>query len=164
MNLLDKAVLEIGAGTGLLSIVACLLGESISGVSDLSDMDQVLPHVSPNEQMPASQRDPALCLCSAERFLLISESRCLALSANVGSRAEPDMRTSLNPALTVLTLLSFTLDSANLSDIHVEAQEQLQNEESKSQGPGSVEANRRVSVPECRKLVLPPFYCSSMAI
>lgn len=42
VNLLDKAVLEIGAGTGLLSIVACLLGESISGVSNLSDVDQML--------------------------------------------------------------------------------------------------------------------------
>lgn len=28
VNLMDKAVLEIGAGTGLLSIVASLLGES----------------------------------------------------------------------------------------------------------------------------------------
>lgn len=27
MNLMDKAVLEIGAGTGLLSIVASLLGK-----------------------------------------------------------------------------------------------------------------------------------------
>lgn len=42
VNLLDKAVLEIGAGTGLLSIVACLLGESISGVSNLSDVDHML--------------------------------------------------------------------------------------------------------------------------
>lgn len=42
MNMLDKAVLEIGAGTGLLSIVACLLGESISGVSNLSDVGHML--------------------------------------------------------------------------------------------------------------------------
>lgn len=58
VNLLDKAVLEIGAGTGLLSIVACLLGESVSGVSSLSDLDLVLPHTRPNEPMPASQWDP----------------------------------------------------------------------------------------------------------
>lgn len=42
LNLVDKAVLEIGAGTGLLSIVACLLGESISGVSNLSDVGHML--------------------------------------------------------------------------------------------------------------------------
>lgn len=29
LNLMDKAVLEIGAGTGLLSIVASLLGRSM---------------------------------------------------------------------------------------------------------------------------------------
>lgn len=27
VSLLDKAVLELGAGTGLVSIVACLMGE-----------------------------------------------------------------------------------------------------------------------------------------
>lgn len=69
VNLLDKAVLEIGAGTGLLSIVACLLGESISGVSSLADMERqaglVAPHIIPNDQMPASQCDPGLWDCLA---------------------------------------------------------------------------------------------------
>eukprot|EP00066_Takifugu_rubripes_P000967 XP_003961837.1 PREDICTED: protein-lysine methyltransferase METTL21C-like [Takifugu rubripes] len=37
VNLLDKAVLEIGAGTGLLSIVACLLGAWVTA-TDLPDI------------------------------------------------------------------------------------------------------------------------------
>uniref|UniRef100_H3D8Q1 Methyltransferase 21C, AARS1 lysine b n=1 Tax=Tetraodon nigroviridis TaxID=99883 RepID=H3D8Q1_TETNG len=37
VNLLDKAVLELGAGTGLLSIVACLLGAWVTA-TDLPDI------------------------------------------------------------------------------------------------------------------------------
>lgn len=81
MNLLDKAVLEIGAGTGLLSIVACLLGESISGVSNLSELDRVLPHTSANELTPASQCD------LAESSLLIFESGYLAVRAQWGMQS-----------------------------------------------------------------------------
>lgn len=129
VNLLDKAVLEIGAGTGLLSIVACLLGESISGVSNLSDTerqaDHVFPHIIPNEQMPAGQRDPGLCACSAERSLLIFEPRHLAVNAKCrmpffSKRAELNTTISLIPPLTLLTRLcdagmSFILGSADLS-------------------------------------------------
>lgn len=35
---MDKAVLEIGAGTGLLSVVASLLGKSVSSLNSLNVM------------------------------------------------------------------------------------------------------------------------------
>lgn len=96
-------MLEIGAGTGLLSVVACLLGESISGVSNLSDTEHqaghVLPHIIPDEQTPASQRDPGLCSylsqarheCQMRDAVLLNAIQSKAKYQNI----------SLNPALTV---------------------------------------------------------------
>ncbi|XP_035629491.1 protein-lysine methyltransferase METTL21C-like isoform X1 [Oncorhynchus keta] len=44
VNLLDKAVLEIGAGTGLLSIVASLLGAWVTA----TDLPEILPNLTFN--------------------------------------------------------------------------------------------------------------------
>lgn len=40
-NLVDKAVLELGAGTGLVSVVAALLGERILQAAELVDPSEV---------------------------------------------------------------------------------------------------------------------------
>lgn len=125
VNLLDKAVLEIGAGTGLLSIVACLLGESISGVGSLADRERQAGHVSPpiipNDQMPASQRDPGLWDCLAHIGVKLSHHECQMQDAilfyAIQSEAK-DQNISLNPALTLPTLLcdagmSFVPDADN---------------------------------------------------
>ncbi|XP_051938284.1 protein-lysine methyltransferase METTL21C-like isoform X1 [Hippocampus zosterae] len=44
VNLMDKAVLEIGAGTGLLSVVVCLLGAWVTA----TDLPDILPNLSFN--------------------------------------------------------------------------------------------------------------------